>query len=86
VRCGDSFETRKPDPSGLVHILRQAGVEPAEAVMVGDAKNDVLAGRAAGTITCGVTYGLGANAFAAHPPDFTVDRFPDLFSRIRPAG
>lgn len=86
VRGGDSFGTKKPDPEGLVHILREAGVTPAEAVMVGDAKNDVLAGRAAGTVTCGVTYGLGADAFAVHPPDFTVDRFPDLFARIRPAG
>ncbi|MBP2684709.1 MAG: hypothetical protein H6Q79_2748, partial [Deltaproteobacteria bacterium] len=27
-----------------------------------------------------------ASGFAEHPPDFTVDRFPDLFRRIRPAG
>jgi phosphoglycolate phosphatase len=86
VRGGDSFETKKPDPQGLLHILRTAGVAPSEAVMVGDAKNDVLAGRAAGTVTCGVTYGLGGDGFAAHPPDFTVDRFVDLFTRIRPAG
>ena len=31
-------------------------------------------------------YGLGASGFTEHPPDFTVDRFPDLFTRIRPAG
>ncbi|MGE5247084.1 MAG: HAD family hydrolase [Verrucomicrobiota bacterium] len=85
VRGGDSFETKKPDPQGLRRILEEAGVAPAEAVMVGDARNDVLAGRGAGTVTCGVTYGLGADGFAAHPPDFTVDRFPDLFARIRPA-
>jgi hypothetical protein len=30
-------------------------------------------------------YGLGVGAFAEHPPDFRVDRFPDLFGRIRPA-
>jgi phosphoglycolate phosphatase len=84
VRGGDSFETKKPDPQGLLHILGNARVPPGETVMVGDAKNDVLAGKAAGTVTCGVTYGLGADGFAAHPPDFTVDRFPDLFNRIRP--
>ena len=84
VRGGDSFATKKPDPEGLLHILRQAGVEAREAVMVGDSRNDVQAGRAAGAVTCGVTYGLGASGFAEHPPDFTVDRFPDLFARIRP--
>ena len=86
VRGGDSFATKKPDPEGLLHILRGAGVEAKEAVMIGDSRNDVQAGRAAGAVTCGVTYGLGASGFAGHPPDFTVDTFPDLFRRIRPAG
>ena len=84
VRGGDSFGTKKPDPEGLLRILREAGIEAQEAIMVGDSRNDVAAGRAAGTVTCGVTYGLGASGFAEHPPDFTVDRFPDLFHRIRP--
>ena len=84
VLGGDSFGTKKPDPEGLLHILREAGVEAREAVMVGDSRNDVQAGRAAGAVTCGVTYGLGASGFAGDPPDFTVDRFPDLFRRIRP--
>lgn len=84
VRGGDSFGTKKPDPEGLLHILREAGVDAQEAIMVGDSRNDVLAGKAAGALTCGVTYGLGASGFADHSPDFTVDRFPDLFSRIRP--
>jgi len=86
VRGGDSFGTKKPDPEGLLHIVREAGADPREAVMIGDSRNDVLAGRAAGAVTCGVTYGLGVAGFAEHPPDFTVDRFPDLFRRIRPAG
>jgi len=84
VRGGDSFGTKKPDPEGLLQILQEAGVEAREAVMIGDSLNDVQAGRAAGAVTCGVTYGLGASGFAEHPPDFTVDHFPDLFSRIRP--
>lgn len=85
VRGGDSFPNKKPHPEGLLHILRQAGTVPGETVMVGDSRNDVLAGRAAGTVTCGVTYGLGVAGFEGSPPDFTVDRFPDLFGRIRPA-
>ncbi len=86
VRGGDSFGTKKPDPEGMLHILREAGVAAEEAIMIGDSRNDVLAGKAAGTVTCGVAYGLGVSGFAGDPPDFTVDRFPDLFRRIRPAG
>jgi phosphoglycolate phosphatase len=84
VRGGDSFGTKKPDPEGLLHILREAGVEAEEAIMIGDSRIDVQAGRTAGTVTCGVTYGLGTSGFAEDPPDFTVDRFSDLFRRIRP--
>ena len=84
VRGGDSFGTKKPDPEGLLRVLREAGVDAREAIMIGDSRNDVQAGRAAGAVTCGVTYGLGGSGFAEHPPDFTVDRFPDLFRRIRP--
>jgi len=85
IRGSDSYPTKKPDPLGLLRLIEEAGATPRETVMVGDARNDVLAGRAAGTLTCGVTYGLGVDAFAEHPPDFTVDRFPELFDRIRPA-
>jgi phosphoglycolate phosphatase len=85
VRGGDSFENKKPHPEGLLRVIEGLGASPAETLMVGDSRNDVLAGKGAGAFTCGVTYGLGAEGFAAHSPDFTVDRFPDLFRRIRPA-
>jgi phosphoglycolate phosphatase len=84
VRGGDSFATKKPDPEGLIDIMACEHAAPVETLMVGDSSNDVRAGRAAGVSTCGVTYGLGAHGFAQYPPDFAVDRFPDLFGRIRP--
>lgn len=84
VRGGDSFATKKPDPEGLFDILASEHAAPVEALMVGDSSNDVRAGRAAGVTTCGVTYGLGAHGYSEYPPDFRIDRFPDLFSRIRP--
>jgi phosphoglycolate phosphatase-like HAD superfamily hydrolase len=64
--------------------MRAHGASSGETLMVGDSRNDVLAGRSAGVRTCGVTYGLGIDGFASHPPDFTIDRFPELFVRIRP--
>ncbi|MGE5190347.1 MAG: HAD-IA family hydrolase [Gemmatimonadota bacterium] len=84
VRGGDSFDNKKPHPEGLLRIMDARGTAAGETLMVGDSVNDVLAGRGAGVLTCGVTYGLGAGGFAEHPPDFTVDRFPDVFARIRP--
>lgn len=41
----------KPEPDGIFHILQRVGASPEEAVMVGDFRYDVEAGRAAGTAT-----------------------------------
>lgn len=84
VRGGDSFGSKKPDPEGLLQIMRKRRALPGETLMVGDSANDILAGQGAGVATCGVTYGLGTAGFADHSPDFTIDRFPELFTRIRP--
>lgn len=42
----------KPDPAGIHHLLALWSVEPREAVMVGDFRFDLEAGRAAGCRTC----------------------------------
>jgi len=84
VRGGDSFDSKKPNPEGLLRMIKERGTSPAESLMVGDSVNDILAGQGAGVATCGVSYGLGAKGFAEHAPDFTIDRFPELFHRIRP--
>lgn len=51
ILCGDDLPTHKPDPAGLVEILRQLGVAPADALFVGDADVDVLGGVACGVST-----------------------------------
>ncbi len=48
VVAGDDLATHKPEPEGLVEILRRLGVAPHEAVMVGDADVDVQGAAAAG--------------------------------------
>jgi phosphoglycolate phosphatase len=84
VYGGDSFPSKKPHPEGLLRIMDICSARPADTLMIGDSINDVLAGRAADVRTCGVTYGLGSRDFERETPDFTIDRFPDLFLRIRP--
>ena len=43
----------------LARLLADLGVDPADAVMVGDTKGDIDAGRANGMRTVGVTWGYG---------------------------
>ena len=43
---------KKPDPSGLLHLMRKANVSPEECVMIGDRPMDLEAGRRAGMRVC----------------------------------
>ena len=48
VLGGDSLAAKKPDPLPLAHVAQALAVAPAQLLMVGDSKNDVLAARALG--------------------------------------
>lgn len=74
----------KPDPAPLRLALERLGVAPAAAVMVGDTDADILAGRAAGTRTVGVTYGFHGEAIHDAHPDATIDRLADLPAMLLP--
>ena len=55
----DTFETKYKKPELLAKLLGNLGIDPKDAVMVGDTKGDVDAGKANGMATIGVTYGYG---------------------------
>ncbi len=61
----------KPDPEGIRRLLAHWRAEPDQAVMVGDYRYDLLAGRAAGTATVYVDPERGF-PFAEHA-DVSVD-------------
>jgi phosphoglycolate phosphatase len=69
----DDSGVRKPDPSGLLRLLEELGFSAAKAAMVGDSRADMAAGRAAGTRTIGVTWGLDPTSLLAAPADRTID-------------
>jgi phosphoglycolate phosphatase len=78
---------RKPDPGGLLQLMRDAFVSPDETLMVGDSAIDVQTGHAAGTGTVGVTYGFDPQSLLADPPDFSIDdlrKLEDLLVAPRP--
>ena len=70
---GNSFHTKKPDPTGLNTLIEEAGVSSVETVMIGDSENDTLTARNAGTWSIGCTFGLAPQTLTAIPPDITVD-------------
>jgi phosphoglycolate phosphatase len=78
VYGGNSFPTKKPDPLGAQTLLREYGVRPEEAAMIGDSENDVLTGRNTAMWTVGVTYGFAPESLRKVPPDVLIDQPREL--------
>jgi phosphoglycolate phosphatase len=79
VLGGDSVAEKKPDPALLRLVLKRFHIIPANALMVGDGDTDIQAGKCAGVITCGVTYGLANKGdLLAAKPDFLIDDLAQL--------
>jgi phosphoglycolate phosphatase len=70
---GNSFSTKKPDPEGLVALMKEAGARPEETVMIGDSQVDVEVALNAGAWSIGCTFGLAPDSLTAHPPDVLVN-------------
>ena len=74
---GNSFHTKKPDPSGLLTLMGEASaqeggrtlIEPGETVMIGDSDVDVLTARNCGALSIGCAYGLAPERLAVARPD-----------------
>jgi len=79
---GNSFPTKKPDPAGLESLLREAGVAPHEAVMIGDSDVDVLTAQNAGTYSIGCSYGLSPHSLEVAPPDVLIHKPADLLALL----
>jgi len=75
---GNSFPQKKPDPVGVHRLMEDLNVSPHETLMVGDSDTDVLTGRNAGVLTCGVTYGFGAHTLQKVSPDLVIDDLREL--------
>ncbi len=79
VISGDTLPRNKPDPLPLLHAAAHFGVEPAEALMIGDSVSDVKAARAAGFRIFCMTYGYnhGQDIRDFHP-DAVMDSLVEV--------
>jgi phosphoglycolate phosphatase len=75
---GNSFHTKKPDPTGVQALLEEAGATPEETVIVGDSDIDVLTAQNSGIYSVGVTYGLAPHTLQDAPPDVLIDHPREL--------
>jgi len=78
VYGGNSFEFKKPHPVGVETLMREAGVDRARALMIGDSSVDIQTARNAGVRSCGVTYGFAPETLVDPAPDRLVARLEEL--------
>lgn len=77
VLGADDVKDGKPAPEAVNRTLEKFGFLPEEALVVGDTTFDIQMGKAAGTRTCGVTYGNGSIESLADA-DRLIDDFGEL--------
>lgn len=80
---GDSLPERKPSPLMLHEAARRCNVPTSRALMIGDSRIDVAAGRNAGMATCGYTSGFrGRDELAAAGADYLIDHLGELVAIV----
>jgi phosphoglycolate phosphatase/pyrophosphatase PpaX len=74
----------KPSAEPLLIICDELGVKPLETLMVGDTEQDIICGKNAGALSCGVTYGYRTEEnLKEYNPDFLINdisKLKDLIS------
>jgi phosphoglycolate phosphatase len=78
VYGGNSFATKKPEPEGALKLVSEAGMQPAQAAIIGDSHVDIRTGRNAGLWTVAVTYGFAPHTLEVEEPDVVVDSPQEL--------
>ena len=76
---GDDERCIKPMACPLDNILKDFGTDKKKAVIIGDMDLDIISGKNAGVVTCGVTYGIGRpEDILKAEPDFVIDDMSEL--------
>lgn len=74
----DDVRETKPHPEAVNLALRKLNQTADRALLVGDAHEDIIAGKAAGVDTVGVTYDVLGETIRDFKPDFVIDSFSEL--------
>lgn len=80
----DEVARSKPEPDIVLRALELLGADAADAMMIGDAVNDIRAAKAAGVTAVAATWGtVEHDALLACGPDHLLDTPAELFDLLR---
>ena len=64
----------KPSPEPLLFICKNVNVGAENSIIVGDTELDIICGKNAGAVTCGVTYGYRTKeSLLQNNPDYLIE-------------
>lgn len=68
----------KPDPYPFILAAEKLGVDPEECLVVGDLKEDIIAGKRAGMLTCAYLHGYNLGEVSRAKPNFEIEKLLEL--------
>lgn len=75
----ESVPRLKPEPDGILWMIKELGAVQEETIMIGDSLTDVQAGKAAGVLTCALSSGYTDAAILEQAcPDLLLDSLHKL--------
>ncbi len=79
VVCSDDVEKPKPYPDSLILAIDKLCISPEDAIIIGDAKNDIICAKSAGVKVIAVTWGdVSRDSLKNESPDYLVDTVEEL--------
>ncbi|GAB6389919.1 phosphoglycolate phosphatase [Stutzerimonas marianensis] len=80
---GDTLPQQKPDPAALFYVMGKADVAPADALFIGDSRNDVRAAKAAGVPCVALSYGYNhGEPIVNEAPALVLDDLRELVASV----
>lgn len=80
---GDDVQNKKPHPEPILLVAGKLSLTPEQLLFVGDSRNDILAAKAAGSPSVGLTYGYNyGESITLSEPDVVFDSFKDLLPAL----
>lgn len=74
----------KPSAEPLLFICNELEVDAKDTMIVGDTELDILCGKNAGAITCGVTYGYRTEeSLKENDPNYLINDFDEIILLLR---
>jgi pyrophosphatase PpaX len=76
-----SVSEHKPSPEPVFYVLKQFDCVD-KALMIGDNPSDILAGKNAGILTCGIEWTLVKDRLKATNPDFWIKDYKEILEIV----